>query len=109
MKIANLALTFVLELAMLVALAVWGFTVGCGIAVHVLLGIGVPVAYAAAWGVCAAPKSQRQLHGPLRAVFEVAWFGSALVLLAVAGHVIWAAVLAVLCLVNQSLAYVWKQ
>lgn len=109
MKIANLALTFLLELAMLVAVGVWGFGVGHSTAVHLLLGLGLPVVYAGLWGVCAAPRSERQLHGPPRFAFELVWFASALVLLAVSGHWLWAVVLAALCVVNQVLAAVWEQ
>ena len=43
MRGANLALRFLLELAMLAALATWGFTVGNGWPLKLLLGLGAPV------------------------------------------------------------------
>ncbi len=108
-KVANLALSFLLELAVLVAVGVCGVTVGSGAAVHALLGLGGPLLYAVAWGTCAAPRARRPLHGVPRFAFELAWFGSAVVLLGLAGHVLWATVLALLCVVNQVLAQVWRQ
>jgi hypothetical protein len=39
-RIVNDGLAFLLEIAALVALAVWGFTVGANPAVRLLLGLG---------------------------------------------------------------------
>jgi hypothetical protein len=108
-RTANLALSFLLELAVLVAVGIWGFGVGHGRLAKIALGLGGPSMFAVLWGICAAPKSTRALHGPVRAAFEVAWFGSGVAALAGAGHPVWAAALAVLCLVNQALAYRWQQ
>ena len=55
LHVANEGLAFLLELMMLAVLAWWGATIGSGVAARVLLGIGVPIAAAAIWGVFAAP------------------------------------------------------
>ena len=66
MRILSLALRFLLELALLVALGVWGFTVGGGTITKVVLGIGAPLASAIAWGLFVAPKAPRRLDDPAR-------------------------------------------
>jgi hypothetical protein len=108
-RTANLALSFLLELAVLVAVGVWGFTVGGGLPGELVLGLGAPVLFAVLWGICAAPKSTRALHGPLRAGFELTWFGSGVAALAASGRPVWAVVLGVLCVANQALAFRWHQ
>jgi len=41
-RTVNDGLAFLLEIAALVALVVWGFSVGANLAVRLLLGIGAP-------------------------------------------------------------------
>ncbi len=69
LHIANEGLAFLLELVMLAVLARWGATFGSGVAARVLLGIGVPVAAAAVWGLFAAPRARIRL--PMTAVLAV--------------------------------------
>ena len=51
LKPLNLGLRFVLELCMLVALGIWGFSE------NVVLGIAAPLAAAVVWGLWIAPKA----------------------------------------------------
>ena len=56
-KNVNLALVFFLELAVLVALGYWGFSVGQGVLAKFGIGLGLPVVAIIVWGLLGAPKS----------------------------------------------------
>lgn len=109
MRAANLALRFLLELAMLAALATWGFTVGAGWPLKLLLGAGGPVLAAAVWGVWLAPRSPRRLPAAGMILLEVVLFGLAAAGLATTGHRLLAVVLAGLYALNRVLIGVWRQ
>lgn len=63
-KSANLALTFLLELCLLGAFALWGFATGNGLPMQIGLGIGVPLVVAIVWGLVMAPRAARRLKPP---------------------------------------------
>jgi hypothetical protein len=75
-KVASLALRFLLELAALGALAYWGFHEFDG-ATAVLVGIGTPLAAAIAWGIFVAPKRRVHRGEGLRWLVELLVFGAA--------------------------------
>jgi uncharacterized protein DUF2568 len=100
---ANLALAFLLELAVLAAAGYWGFTRDTGVPARFVLGLGVPVALIVVWYFLGAPGATYAVHGVGRVVLEVLWFGSAVVFLALAGHQGWAAVFLGLYLLNTVL------
>jgi hypothetical protein len=83
-KVASLALRFLLELAALGALAYWGFHEFDG-ATAVLLGIGAPLAAAIAWGIFVAPKRRVHRGEALRWLVELLVFGTAAAALIDAG------------------------
>jgi hypothetical protein len=96
MRILSLALRFLLELAMLVALGVWGFTVGGGTFTKIVLGIGAPLTAAVVWGFFVAPKAPKRLDDPARFSLELLlWTAGGLALLA-AGYPGWALIFGVL-------------
>jgi hypothetical protein len=66
----TLAVRFLCELAMLAALAYWGFTVGDGIGAWVL-GVGAPLVAAMVWGAWVAPKARWPVSMPVRVVIEL--------------------------------------
>jgi hypothetical protein len=79
----NLTLRFLLELAALAAMAVWGWRQGDG-AVRFLLALSMPIAAAVVWGIFAVPHDPSRsgaapipTPGPLRLVLELAIFGLA--------------------------------
>jgi hypothetical protein len=109
MRYANLALRFGLELAGLAAFGYWGFVVGDGLRLKVLLGLGVPVVAAVLWGVFASPKAAVPLPEAAKLAFEIVWFGAAAAGLAYAGRPWFAVVFAALYVVNRILLYVWRQ
>jgi hypothetical protein len=86
LKPLNLGLRFVLELCMLVALGIWGFSE------NIVLGVAAPLAAAVVWGLWIAPKATRRLRDPGRLVAELVLFGAAGVALTAAGHPLAAAV-----------------
>jgi Protein of unknown function (DUF2568) len=97
----NLILRFVLELCALAALAYGGWHVSAPIGVKALLAVAFPVAAAFIWGRWVAPRASHPLPDPLRLIPEWVVFGGATVALAVTGHPILAAALAVLAAANR--------
>jgi hypothetical protein len=98
----TLAVRFLCELAMLAALAYWGFTVGDGIGAWVL-GVGAPLLAAVVWGAWVAPKARWPVPMPVRVVIELVLFGSAVGGLTIAGQPVLAVVLGVAALVTSLL------
>lgn len=107
MKEANLALRFLLELCLLAALAAWGF--GLGGAAGLLLGIGLPVAAAAVWGVFVSPKAPNRLDDPWRLALELVLFALGTAALAAASYGLLAALFAGAAVVSEALMLVWRQ
>ncbi len=107
MQAANLGLRFLLELCLLAALAAWGF--GLGGVVGVVLGIGLPVAAAAVWGLWIAPKAANRLADPRRLALELVRFALAGAARAAAGYRNLAIALAVAVAVNEALLLAWRQ
>ncbi len=108
-KNANLALMFLLELAVYVAAAIWGATVSQVPAVRLAAGIGAPVALAAIWGVFGSPRARFPARGAARVALELAWFGAGAAALGAAGHVAAAIVFGALYLTNAALRRLWHQ
>jgi hypothetical protein len=109
LKALNLLLSFLLELAMLAALAVFGIHSGKNGLNQWVLGLSLAALAAVLWGVFAAPKSKRRLRRPARLLFALLLFGLSDAALYAAGEKDWAVVLAVAGLINLSLAALWKQ
>ena len=74
-----------------------------------LLAVGAPLALGVVWGLWLAPKAGRRLRGPALWAAQTAIFGLAALALAAAGQPRWAAILAILVVVNLGLAYTWHQ
>ena len=55
------ALAFALELAMLGAFGLWGFTLPLNASVRWSAGLGVPAATIALWSLCLAPRARGRL------------------------------------------------
>lgn len=109
LRAANLALRFLLELATLVALGYWGFTVGDGLLLKIVLGLGAPLAAIVLWGLFGAPRALRPVGEPWHLLLEVVVFGSAVPALSAAGQPVLGMVFGVLLVVNRFLIYLWKQ
>jgi hypothetical protein len=73
---------------------------------RVLLAVAFPVVAAVIWGRWVAPRASHPLPDPQRLIPEWIVFGGAVVALALTGHPILAAVLAVLAAANR--AVLWR-
>jgi Protein of unknown function (DUF2568) len=108
LRSVNLVVRLLCELALLVALAVWGFHAGSGLAGDLVLGLGAPLLAAVVWGRWVAPASRRRLADPARLLVEVLLFAAGVVALAVAGFPLvavgFAAVVAVNIILDRVLA-----
>jgi hypothetical protein len=98
-----LTAAFVSEIAALVALGYWGFTVDGPLPLRIVLGIGAPAVAAALWGVFAAPRALVKVR-TLAVLVKVVVFGSAVAALVVTGHPWLAMVLAVLAILGSVLS-----
>jgi len=102
---ATLTARFLCELAMLAALAFWGYVVGDGVWAW-LLGILAPAVAALSWGTFVAPRAKVPVPAPVRVAIELALFAAAAAGLATAGQPLAAVVLGVAglatSLVNQA-------
>jgi hypothetical protein len=102
-KAANLTLRFACELAALVAVGWWGWTVSP------VVGIALPVVVAGVWGAWIAPKARRRLDDPLRLVIELVIFAAATASFIAVGQSILAVVFAVAATVTALLVRKWPE
>jgi hypothetical protein len=93
----NAVLRFVVEIAALVALA------EAGSHVNVFAAVLLPAIAAVIWGIWAAPRSARRLHGAGYIAIELLVIGGAVVALLLAGHATAASLLAAVALLNAVL------
>ena len=100
---ANEVLAFLLELAAMVVLGFWGWTVG-----GALLAIAIPLLAILLWGLFAAPRARFTVPLAAQLAVKVAVFGAAVVGLAATGHPVLAGILAVVLLVNTVAATIWR-
>jgi len=109
LKGINLALAFLLEIAMLVGFGYWGFHTDSSTLVQWILGIGVPVIAIVIWSIFNAPLSKRRLARTPRTILEVIMFGLGALAFFAAGQTTLAAIFVVLIVINQVLLYIWQQ
>ena len=101
MRAANLGVRFALELCALVALGYGGWHVDGPVWLRILRAAGLPLLAAVVWARWVAPKASHPIPDPLRLIPEWLVFGGATVALALTGHPILAAVLAILAAANR--------
>jgi hypothetical protein len=110
LKGANLGLMFLLELGVLAAAGMWGFTLQAGWLVRIVTGLGAPAVFIVVWALFGAAADARfPLTGLARAVLELVWFGGGAVMLYLATSAAPALVFFGLWVVNAILRIVWKQ
>jgi hypothetical protein len=90
------ALAFLCEIALLVLLAVSGSRLGHVLAGRILWAIALPAVAMVIWGVWMAPTSRRQLDDPWRFIAQVAVFGAAAAIAALADLTPWGIALAII-------------
>jgi hypothetical protein len=107
---ANLALAFVIELAMLAGFAYAGWVGPEPVWLKFVLAVGLPALAILLWAVWAAPKAgKRRLSEPGLTIFKIAIFGAATFALWASGQGFWAAVFAVLAAINLIAAWLLGQ
>lgn len=108
-KSANIALSFLIELAMLFAFGHYGFQAGQDLALKWLLGFGLPLLVAILWGAFFAPKAARRLSTTPGVLLSSGLFLLAALALYQAQQPLAALLLAVSALVNRALVFFWRQ
>src|ERR671915_1774469 len=88
----TLTARFLCELAMLAALAYWGYVVGDGVWAW-LLGLAAPAGAAVVWGTFVAPRAKVPVPAPVRVAIELVLFAAAATGLAAARQPVAAIVL----------------
>ncbi|WLQ41038.1 YrdB family protein [Streptomyces laculatispora] len=106
---ANEVLAFVLELVALGCLFAWGYGLGDGMAVQLLLGLVVLALAIAVWGLFCAPRARFRL--PLAGVlaFKALVLGGSAVALYSMGHTVAGVVLGAVVVVNTSLTETFRR
>ena len=102
MKAANEGLRFLLELVLVGAFAWFGWWLGGNPVVSVVLAVLFVAVFAVTWGLFAAPKRRFATPGWVPGAMFVGYGLLAAAALVVGGHAVWAAVLAVLVVVNEA-------
>jgi Protein of unknown function (DUF2568) len=103
-RAVNLGLAFALELVALVALCYWGFHIGSSTAVHIVLGIALPLAAATLWGLFAAAAKPRFAVPVWFKIFiKTLVYGATTVGLYVTGHHWLAPIFALVVIANAAL------
>ncbi|MCW5696770.1 MAG: YrdB family protein [Bauldia sp.] len=108
-EIANYVLRFGLEVAALVAAAVWGFTLDASTLVRILAGVGVPVALGALWAVFRIPNDGGrpviEVAPRIRLLVEAVVLGVATALLFASGRQTWGIVFAALIVIHYAIGW----
>src|SRR4051812_24342195 len=102
MRAANLGIRFLVELAALVALGIFGADVGGGGLGSVALAVVLPLAGAILWGTFASPRAALDVPA-LKVVTEVLVLGGGAVALMAAGRPELGAAFGAVVLVNAAL------
>lgn len=104
---ANLGLRFLLEIGALLAFGYWGWHL-VDSPLHIVLGIGVPLLIATAWGIFGVTGDTRgrgkapvPVLGPLRLALELAVLFGAGLALAEAGKTVWGVIFAAIVLIQH--------
>ena len=109
LKIANLALAFLLELCALAAFAWWGYQTGQGAPMKITLAIGAPLLVAVFWGLFVAPRAVFTLPPRWRFALALVVFGAAAIALNMTGQTALAWIFLIAAILNRLLILVWKQ
>jgi len=109
LKSLNVALAFVLELAMLAALGYFGYRVVDQPLLRWVLALALPAVVAVLWGMLLAPKAANRLAPMPGLLLALGLFLLAALALQRAGQPVLGAVLALAAVVHVVLAWLWRQ
>jgi uncharacterized membrane protein len=93
-----------LEFAVLVAVAYWGYTAGTGLT-RIGLALGAPLVVIVVWGALGSPKAPRRLPEPYRGALSLVLFGVGAGALVAAGLQPLAAAFALVAIVDTVAYY----
>lgn len=108
-KLIHQLIAFLLEIAMLFILGMWGFRGEKTTLANYGLGLGAPLLVACLWGIWAAPRSAYRLDLPYRLLFSLTLFGLTAFLLYQLGHLSLAMVFFIIALVSALLEWLFKK
>jgi Protein of unknown function (DUF2568) len=86
LKSINLAISFLLELALVATVALWGFSLPIPLLGRVLLGLALPTVVVVIWALFMAPRAKRRVPDLWKPVLALALFAGASALLIMDGH-----------------------
>ena len=110
LRSGNLLLAFVLEVVMLAAFCLAGWSVTRIMWLRIALAVGLPAIAIVLWGLFAAPRAgKRRLKMPALLVFKVLMFVAASAALVVAGQAFIASIFIVLVVINVLGMWAFKQ
>ena len=105
----NLGLRFLLEVCGLVAIGYWGFYMGNGVMLKIILGIGSPLFIALIWGVFGSPNAVVKIAMPFHLLLEFIVFVLPFIALYVTGNVTLASIYGIIVVINRLLMFLWDQ
>ncbi|GAB2537881.1 YrdB family protein [Spirosoma aerophilum] len=108
-KTAHQLVAFLLEIAMLIVIGMWGFQLRQSTIEKYLIGIGLPLLAACLWGLWAAPRSAYRLELPYRVLFSSTLFGVAAFLLHRLGHTTLGILFALIAVVSAILELIFER
>ena len=109
MKRLNLAFRFILEMLVLVALVLFGWSRSDSLPAQLFLALAMPAAVMIVWGLFVAPKASRRLDDPARLAVElVIWFLGVLAF-GFAVSLILAILFGLAVLISLALMFYWGQ
>lgn len=109
MKGLNLLFRFILEMLVLVALFLFGWSRSDSLLIRLVLGLSMPAAAMVAWSLFVAPKASRRLDDPARLTVElVVWFAGVLAFGFVVSWVL-ALLFGLAVLISLVLMFYWGQ
>jgi hypothetical protein len=108
-KMINAAVSFFLEIGMLVAISYFGFYGDKHIIIKLLVGVVLPIAIVIFWAFFMAPTADYRFNPTIVRVVALMLFLVAATMLYKANLPVWGFWLAIVAIVNAVLTFVWNQ
>jgi hypothetical protein len=109
MRNLNLGFRFILEMAVLVALFLWGTSISGEFLVQVVLGLAFAAVAVVVWGLFVAPRAARRLPDPARLVVELGVFGFGVLAFVLSGNLLLGILLGAAAVISITLMFFWDQ
>lgn len=107
MKVLNMVLAFLVELAALAGYAYWGFQTPENTIWKFVAGLGLPLLFIIIWSQIFAPKAPFRLEYPWLFIGKLIILLGGAVLLYLTGREVWGLVLGGLVILNLVLGWLW--